>query len=198
MTKYALISVSDKSELQTIVTYLIDNEYTILSTGGTYKYILDNNPDAHNRLIQVSDFTGFPEILGGRVKTLHPKIYGGLLWDDKFDTTGIEKIDLVVVNLYPFEKTVANPDATLSDAIENIDIGGVSLIRAAAKNFKNVKLLVEPGDYTLATQKFTSLDFWQVMAVKGFNHVTEYDAAITKYLSEGTIVYRQYKTINNI
>ena len=198
MTKYALISVSDKSELQTIVKYLLDNQYTILSTGGTYKYILENNPNEHNRLIQVSDFTGFPEILGGRVKTLHPKIYGGLLWDDKFDTTGIEKIDLVVVNLYPFEKTVANPNSKLTEAIENIDIGGVSLIRAAAKNFKNVKLLVEPSDYTLATQKFTSLDFWQVMAVKGFNHVTEYDAAITKYLSEDTIVYRQYKTVNKL
>lgn len=198
MTKYALISVSDKSNLDTIVEFLHVKGYTILSTGGTYKNIYENFPEVREYLFQVSDFTGFPEILGGRVKTLHPKIYGGLLWDDKFDTTGIDKIDIVVVNLYPFKKTIENPDATLDDAIENIDIGGVSLIRAAAKNFKNVKLLVNPSDYFIATCYFEEQDFWRKMAVKGFNHVTEYDADITKYLSEDTITYRQYSRMTQL
>ena len=192
MTKYALISVSDKVNLNIIIEFLHIKGYTILSTGGTYKNIYENHPEVREFLIQVSDFTQFPEILGGRVKTLHPKIYGGLLWDDKFDTTGIEKIDLVIVNLYPFEKTIENPNVTLDDAIENIDIGGVSLIRAAAKNFKNVKLLVSPHDYYHATLNFTDNSYWRKMAVKGFDHVTQYDAAITKYLSEDTIHYRKY------
>lgn len=196
--KYALVSVSDKSNLNVIVNFLHSQGYTILSTGGTYKYIYDYHENMRESLVQVSDYTGFPEILNGRVKTLHPKIYGGLLWDERFDTTGIQKIDLVVVNLYPFQKTVANPDATLDEAIENIDIGGVSLIRAAAKNFKNTKLLTNPSDYYHATMMFDSDEFWLDMAIKGFDHVTEYDAAITQYLSNDNLVYRRYSSIKKL
>ena len=129
MSKYALISVSNKSNLNLIVDFLHEKGYTILSTGGTFKHIYDYNENVRESLIQVSDYTGFPEILNGRVKTLHPKIYGGLLWDERFDTTGIQKIDMVVVNLYPFIETISKPDTTLDNAIENIDIGGVSLIK---------------------------------------------------------------------
>jgi phosphoribosylaminoimidazolecarboxamide formyltransferase/IMP cyclohydrolase len=198
MTKYALVSVSDKSNLNIIVEFLYAKGYTILSTGGTYKYIYDYNENIRESLVQVSDYTGFPEILNGRVKTLHPKIYGGLLWDDRFDTTGIEKIDLVVVNLYPFQETVSNPDATLDDAIENIDIGGVSLIRAAAKNFKNTRLLTSPHDYYHATMMFDDPQFWRDMAIKGFDHVTEYDSAITQYLSNDTLIYRRYSSMKQL
>ena len=110
--KYALVSVSDKANLNVIVNFLHSQGYTILSTGGTYRYIYDYHENMRESLVQVSDYTGFPEILNGRVKTLHPKIYGGLLWDDRFDTTGIQKIDLVVVNSI-LSKDSANPDATL-------------------------------------------------------------------------------------
>ena len=154
--KLALISVSDKSNLSNLVSFLLKNDYNIISTGGTYKYIVENiennnidlDPlEMNKRIIPVENFTGFPEILGGRVKTLHPKIYGGILYDssilehvkdfDKFNDTmyKLEKIDLVVVNLYPFSSTVEQKKEQ-EEIIENIDIGGVSLIRAAAKIIK--------------------------------------------------------------
>ena len=198
MTKYALISVSNKINLDIIVDFLYENKYTILSTGGTFKHIYDYHENVRESLIQVSDYTGFPEILNGRVKTLHPKIYGGILWDERFNTTGIQKIDLVVVNLYPFIETISKPDTTLDDAIENIDIGGVSLIRAAAKNFKNTRLLTSPDDYAEAVKEYDNRDFWREMAVKGFDHVTEYDAAITQYLSNDKLVYRRYNSQNSL
>ena len=198
MSKYALISVSNKSNLNLIVDFLHEKGYTILSTGGTFKHIYDYNENVRESLIQVSDYTGFPEILNGRVKTLHPKIYGGLLWDERFDTTGIQKIDMVVVNLYPFIETISKPDTTLDNAIENIDIGGVSLIRAAAKNFKNTKLLTSPDDYVEAIKEYDNEAFWREMAVKGFDHVTEYDAAITQYLSNDKLVYRRYNSQNSL
>ena len=195
MEKYVLVSVWDKSDLLPVIVFLYTKGYTFLSTGGTYKYLYDNLTQIRDRLVQVSDFTGFPEILGGRVKTLHPKIYGGLLWDDKFDCEGIKKIDIVLVNLYPFSKVIQNPDSTEEDAIENIDIGGVSLIRAAAKNFKNVKLAVDPEDYQVI------IDSWHLgnkdeinryLAVKGFDMVTKYDACITNYFNND-IIYRRYE-----
>ncbi len=191
MTKYALVSVSDKSNLDILLDYLYIKGYTILSTGGTYKYIYDNHEKTRDSLIQISDWTGSPEILNGRVKTLHPKIYGGILYDSRFDTSGIEKIDLVVANLYPFEKCIQKEEVTEEEAIENIDIGGVSLIRAAAKNYKNVKLLVSPFDYYDATEKFNDNKFWKSMAIKGFDHATWYDSIITNYYSND-ICYRRY------
>ena len=107
MDKYVLVSVYNKSNLLLVIVFLYTKGYTILSTGGTFRHLYDNLTQIRDRLVQVSDFTGFPEILGGRVKTLHPKIYGGLLWDDKFDCQGIKKIDIVLVNLYPFEEVMA-------------------------------------------------------------------------------------------
>ena len=151
--KLALISVSDKSNLIDLVKFLFNNDYNIISTGGTYNHIIDNiqngnielnDVDYTKRIKSVSDFTGFPEILGGRVKTLHPKIYGGILYDptilehvedyEKFNHSmyKLEKIDLIVSNLYPFN--IKN--ATEEEIIEKIDIGGVTLIRAAAKIIK--------------------------------------------------------------
>ena len=195
MDKYVLVSVYNKSNLLPVIVFLYTKGYTILSTGGTFRYLYDNLTQIRDRLVQVSDFTGFPEILGGRVKTLHPKIYGGLLWDDKFDCEGIKKIDIVLVNLYPFEEVIQNDNSTEENAIENIDIGGVSLIRAAAKNFKNVKLAVDPEDYQVI------IDSWHLgnkdeinryLAVKGFDMVTKYDACITNYFNND-IIYRRYE-----
>ena len=197
MTKYALISVSDKSNLEILVDYLYVKDYTILSTGGTFKYIYDNFERARDSLVQVSDWTGASEILNGRVKTLHPKIYGGILYDSRFDTDGIEKIDLVVANLYPFESSINSEDVTEEKAIENIDIGGVSLIRAAAKNYKNTRLLTCPFDYYEATLNFDDTKFWKSMAIKGFDHVTWYDSVITNYFCKD-ISYRRYSQENSL
>jgi phosphoribosylaminoimidazolecarboxamide formyltransferase/IMP cyclohydrolase len=198
--KYALISVSNKEGLVPLVSCLLEKNYRILSTGGTYNMIKANFADIDDSLIKVSDFTGYPEILGGRVKTLHPKIYGGLLWDDKFDVSNIQKIDLVVVNLYPFEKVTSNNECNLETAIENIDIGGVSLIRAAAKNFKNVRLLVDPNDYEEFIGNWDSTnspEHRRQLAVKGFDHVTKYDANITHYLNRD-ICYRRFETTRTL
>ncbi len=202
MTKYALISVSDKTGIIPMSHFLFSQGYTILSTGGTYRHIYDNLPEGQSpdSLIQVSDFTGFPEILGGRVKTLHPKIYGGLLWDGRFNCNGIDKIDIVVVNLYPFEEKIKDENITEDIAIENIDIGGVSLIRAASKNFKNVRLLVDPADYEYVCNNWDSTNMYfyrKNQAIKGFDMVTRYDAAITNYFS-GDIIYRKYTTTSGL
>lgn len=193
MVNYVLVSVSDKSNLLPLISFLHAKEYKILSTGGTFKHIYDNLEDVRDSLIQVSDFTGFPEILNGRVKTLHPKIYGGLLWDEKFNCEGITKIDMVVVNLYPFESVIKKENTEMDEAIENIDIGGVSLIRAAAKNFKNVKLVVDPSDYSDLMNNWGQLDTKR-LAIKGFDMVTKYDAAITNYFNSN-ISYRRYEKL---
>lgn len=193
MKKHAIISVSDKSNLNTIVSFLLSKNYTILSTGGTFNYIKTNFPNLlDSELVQVSEFTGFPEVLGGRVKTLHPDIYSGILYDSKFNESVKAIIDVVVVNLYPFEQVIQSNDCTLDNAIENIDIGGVSLIRAAAKNFKNIKLLVDSNDYELCITNFENIDFWKNMAIKGFKQVTNYDASITNYFNND-IVFRCYE-----
>lgn len=195
MRNYVLVSVSDKSNILPFVCFLYEKDYTILSTGGTYQHIYDNLINVRDRLVQVSDFTGFEEILGGRVKTLHPKIYGGLLWDDKFDCAEITKIDTLIVNLYPFEDVIAKEDTTEELAIENIDIGGVSLIRAAAKNFKNVRLVVDPMDYQNIMENWDDSESYTVrrqFAVKGFDLVTRYDASITNYFNKD-IVFRRYE-----
>ena len=148
--KTALISVSDKAGLDTLTHYLDKNNTKIISTGGTAKYIENLGIEVD----QVSDLTNFPEIMNRRVKTLNPIIYGGLLnrplIDDEIQNElGITNIDLVVVNLYPFEKTVAKDNVNEEDAIENIDIGGPSMIRASAKNFYSKTIVTDPDDYKI-------------------------------------------------
>ena len=146
--KYALISVSDKSNIEDIARSLVDLGYTILSTGGTAKYLTSMSiPN-----VSVSDFTEFEEILGGRVKTLHPKIHAGILAKslrDLEDCSDVyDLIDIVIVNLYPFEKTISKSSCTYEDAIENIDIGGPAMLRAAAKNHNRVTVITDPDDYS--------------------------------------------------
>ena len=144
----ALISVSDKSAIVPFAKSLTDLGIDIISTGGTYKLLKEEGI----HVTEISNYTDFPEIMGGRVKTLHPKIHGGILARRNVDFAVMEEhnippIDLVVVNLYPFEATVAKPDCHLASAIENIDIGGPTMLRAAAKNHKHVTVLVDPSDY---------------------------------------------------
>src|SRR3974390_475576 len=146
----ALLSVSDKTGLVPLAKTLVAAGVELISTGGTAKALREAGLPA----TELSAYTGFPEMLDGRVKTLHPKVHGGLLFRrgdaghvEAARTHGIEPIDLVVVNLYPFEQTVAKPNATLEDAVENIDIGGPSMLRSAAKNHESVTVVVDPADY---------------------------------------------------
>ena len=184
----ALISVSDKRDLIPFASGLAEMGVEILSTGGTCRQLVEAGIEA----IEVSAKTGFPEIMDGRVKTLHPVIHGGLLGRRGTDEAvmsehGIEPIDLLAVNLYPFEETITDPDATLEDAIENIDIGGPAMIRAASKNHDGVAVVVDPGDYdqvleTLRNNEM-SADYRRRLAAKAYAHTAAYDTAITKYLS---------------
>jgi phosphoribosylaminoimidazolecarboxamide formyltransferase/IMP cyclohydrolase len=185
----ALVSVSDKSDLIPFVRGLADLGAEILSTGGTARQLREAGIEA----IEVSDKTGFPEIMDGRVKTLHPKIHGGLLGRRGTDESvmqehGIEPIDLLCVNLYPFAATIARDDATIGDAIENIDIGGPAMIRAASKNHDGVAVVVDPADYddVLAALKGNGLrlEDRRRLAAKAYAHTASYDTAITKYLSK--------------
>ncbi|MGI9232251.1 MAG: bifunctional phosphoribosylaminoimidazolecarboxamide formyltransferase/IMP cyclohydrolase [Woeseiaceae bacterium] len=184
----ALVSVSDKRGLIPFVTGLAELGVEVLSTGGTSRQLRDAGLD----VTEVSEKTGFPEIMDGRVKTLHPVIHGGLLGrrgtdEAVMDEHGIEPIDLLVVNLYPFEQTIARDDATVDDAIENIDIGGPAMIRAASKNHDSVAVVVSPDDYesVLANLKNNalSLEFRRRLAAKAYAHTASYDTAITRYLS---------------
>jgi len=184
----ALVSVSDKSDLIPFVAGLAKRGVEIISTGGTAKQLQDAGIDA----IEVSDKTGFPEIMDGRVKTLHPKIHGGLLGrrgtdEAVMDEHNIEPIDLLVVNLYPFEQTIERKDATIDDAIEKIDIGGPAMIRAASKNHDGVAVIVDPADYDSVLAKLEAdeldLDERRRLAAKAYAHTAAYDTAITKYLS---------------
>ena len=185
----ALVSVSDKRELIPFVSGLAELGIEILSTGGTARQLREAGIEA----IEVSEKTGFPEIMDGRVKTLHPRIHGGLLGrrgtdESVMEEHGIEPIDMLVVNLYPFEQTIARDDATIDDAIENIDIGGPAMIRAASKNHDGVAVVVDPGDYTniLSMLKAEELDLEERrrLAAKAYAHTAAYDTAITKYLSD--------------
>jgi len=184
----ALVSVSDKRGLIPFVTGLTELGVEVLSTGGTCKQLRD----AGLEVIEVSEKTGFPEIMDGRVKTLHPVIHGGLLGRRGTDESvmqehGIEPIDLLVVNLYPFEQTIAREDATIDEAIENIDIGGPAMIRAAAKNHDGVAVIVEPADYESVLDDLRNnaltLESRRRLAAKAYAHTASYDTAITKYLS---------------
>jgi len=187
----ALISVSDKTGIVELAKALASQGVEILSTGGTAKLLSDNGV----RVTEVSAYTGFPEMLDGRVKTLHPKIHGGLLGRrdlpahvEAMQQHGIPPIDLLVVNLYPFEQTVAKPGCTLEDAIENIDIGGPTMLRAAAKNHGSVAVVVDAADYGTVLDEMKanagaigdSTRF--TLAVKVFEHTARYDGAIANYL----------------
>jgi phosphoribosylaminoimidazolecarboxamide formyltransferase/IMP cyclohydrolase len=184
----ALVSVSDKSDLIPFVEGLAALGAEILSTGGTAKLLRDAGIDA----IDVSAKTGFPEIMDGRVKTLHPTVHGGLLGRRGTDEAvmaehGIEPIDLLCVNLYPFEATIAREDATIDDAIENVDIGGPAMIRAASKNHDGVAVVVDPADYNEVLTSLggngLSLEDRRRLAAKAYAYTAAYDTAITKYLS---------------
>lgn len=186
----ALISVSDKTGILEFARELVNLGVEILSTGGTFKLLQDNGVPA----VEVADYTGFAEMMDGRVKTLHPKIHGGILGrrgiDDGIMTEhGIKPIDLVAVNLYPFAATVAKPGCTLPDAIENIDIGGPTMVRSAAKNHKDVAIVVNAGDYSdvLASLQAGGLTYAERFALmlKAFEHTAAYDGMIANYL--GTI-----------
>lgn len=186
----ALISVSDKTGVVDFARELAALDVEILSTGGTYKLLRDNNVPA----VEVADYTGFPEMMDGRVKTLHPKIHGGILGrrgtdDGVMSQHGIQPIDLVAVNLYPFEATVAKPDCDLPTAIENIDIGGPTMVRSAAKNHKDVAIVVNAGDYAqvIESLKHGGMTYAQRfdLALKAFEHTSAYDGMIANYL--GTI-----------
>ncbi len=186
--KRALISVSDKTGILDFARALVARDVEILSTGGTAKLLMENNV----AVTEVSSYTGFPEMMDGRIKTLHPKIHGGILARRGKDEAvmqehGIQAIDLLVVNLYPFEATVANPECLLADAIENIDIGGPTMLRAAAKNHNDVVVVVEPSDYTevlkqLAENGGTDYQLRYQLAWKTFAHTAKYDSAISNYL----------------
>jgi phosphoribosylaminoimidazolecarboxamide formyltransferase/IMP cyclohydrolase len=187
----ALVSVSDKSGLVEFCRELAALGIEILSSGGTAALLRENGIAA----VEVSDYTGFPEMMGGRIKTLHPKIHGGILGRRGIDEGvmaqhGISPIDLVVVNLYPFEQTIAKPDCELAEAIENIDIGGPAMIRAAAKNHESVGVVVDPADYPrvlgeLQTQGgCLSDDMRFKLAIKSFRHTAAYDSAIAAYLGK--------------
>ena len=191
----ALLSVSDKAGLAGLGKSLADAGFDLVSTGGTYAALAD----AGLPVTQVADLTGSPEILDGRVKTLHPKIHGAILARRDLDSHvaelaghAIEPIDLVVVNLYPFVETVAGGGATLEEALENIDIGGPTLLRAAAKNFPDVLVVVDPADYgwlgeRLGAGEPVTLDERRGLARKAFQHVALYDSAVSRYLSDGDL-----------
>ena len=193
----ALLSVSDKTGIVEFAQGLVARGVKLLSTGGTAKLLAE----AGLPVMEVSDYTGFPEMMDGRVKTLHPKVHGGILGrrgtdDEVMNQHGIERIDMVVVNLYPFAATVAKPDCTLEDAIENIDIGGPTMVRSAAKNHKDVAIVVNNSDFdailaemdqnenslTLAT-RFN-------LAIKAFEHTAQYDSMIANYFGQKVPPYQ--------
>lgn len=190
--KRALVSVSDKSGLIPFVKGLIENGFEIISTGGTQKAI----EQAGLPVIGISEVTGFPEIMDGRVKTLHPMVHGGLLsvrtnekHQEEMRKNGIQYIDMVVVNLYPFKQTIEKEGVSFADAIENIDIGGPSMLRSAAKNHQFVTVVCDAADYDKVMEEIrangdTTLETRSKLAAKVFRHTAAYDATIAQYLTE--------------
>ena len=186
----ALISVSDKTGVVEFAQQLRSLGWEIIATGGTMKLLRDSNVE----VINISDVTGFPEICDGRVKTLHPKVHGGLLArrDDEshlqaLKDNGIEFIDMVCVNLYPFRQTIAKPDVTMEDTIENIDIGGPSMLRSAAKNYKDVTVVCDPADYATIIEEIkeggnTTVETRLQLSAKAYTHTAEYDSMIATYM----------------
>ena len=191
---YALLSVSNKDGIVDFGEGLVRAGYTLISSGGTHAVLQAEGIP----VMKVSEYTGSPEILNGRVKTLHPKIHGGILAqrgnpvhdiDRKANEIGL--IDIVAVNLYPFKETVAKPDVTLAEAIENIDIGGPSMVRSAAKNYKDVAVLTNPNQYGIYLDamngNISSVTVEQLrkqFMLEAFKHTAEYDAAISAWMSE--------------
>ena len=189
---YALLSVSNKVGIVDFARSLVDYGYTLISSGGTHSVIAAEGIP----VTKVSDYTGSPEILNGRVKTLHPKIHGGILaqrgnpaHDLDRGANEIGLIDIVAVNLYPFKETVAKPDVTLADAIENIDIGGPSMVRSAAKNYKDVAVLTNPNQYGIYLDALqgnitsvTAEELREQFMKEAFKHTAEYDAAISAWM----------------
>ncbi|MDZ7962485.1 MAG: bifunctional phosphoribosylaminoimidazolecarboxamide formyltransferase/IMP cyclohydrolase [Aulosira sp. DedQUE10] len=211
MARLALLSVSNKTGLIELARSLVEEfNFDLISSGGTAKAI----KDAGIPVTKVSDYTGSPEILGGRVKTLHPRIHGGILARRDFpqDVTDLENnqirpIDLVVVNLYPFAETIAKAGVTLPEAIEQIDIGGPAMLRASSKNFAHLTVLCDPAQYDEYLQELrqhngeASLEFRQKSALKGFLHTASYDQAIASYLIQaqnGESLPQQYSLSGNI
>ena len=194
MNYYALLSVSNKDGIVDFAEGLVRSGYQIISSGGTHAVL----QAAGIPVMKVSEYTGSPEILNGRVKTLHPKIHGGILaqrgnpaHDIDRDANGIGFIDIVAVNLYPFKETIAKPDVTFDEAIENIDIGGPSMVRSAAKNHKDVAVLTNPNQYGIFLDalkgNISSVTVEQLrsqFAVEAFRHTAEYDAAITAWMED--------------
>lgn len=191
MTKQAILSVSDKTGLAALAQALHELDYALIASGGTARAIAETGIPVQ----EVSDLTGAPEMLGGRVKTLHPAVHGGILArnteNDQADLAaqGYQNIDLVVCNLYPFQQTVAQEDVTLAAAVEQIDIGGVTLLRAAAKNYIRVTVICDPADYDsilaeIRGQGDTHLTTRQKLALKAFQHTAVYDDAIANYLRQ--------------
>ena len=188
----AILSVYDKTGLIEFASGLADLGWNLLASGGTAKLLRQKSIS----VTEVADYTGSPEILGGRVKTLHPAIHGGLLArptaEDHQQLLDLnwDYIDLVAVNLYPFEETVAKPGVTYADAIENIDIGGVTLIRAAAKNHERVTLICEPSDYNVILEELRNGGISEKtrtkLAIKGFAATAHYDTVIYDYLKKQT------------
>lgn len=200
--KRALISLSDKTGAVRFAKYLDEKGVEIYSTGGTHKLLTQSGINVK----EVTELTGFPEMMDGRIKTLNPKVHGGILAvrDNEehmaqAEKNGVKMIDLIAVNLYPFEKTVLKPDVKLEDAIENIDIGGPTMLRSAAKNYKFVTVITEPADYDRFMEEYEehggiSLEFRQELARKVFAKASKYDAAISEYL-EKTLACNLKKTI---
>jgi phosphoribosylaminoimidazolecarboxamide formyltransferase/IMP cyclohydrolase len=190
--KRALISVSDKTGVLALAKYLAEHGVEILSTGGTAKLLSDNGIN----VVEVGEYTGFPEMMDGRVKTLHPKVHGGILarrdlahHKSAMQKHDIPPIDMVVVNLYPFAATIAKPGVTFDDAIENIDIGGPAMVRASAKNHEFVAIITDAGDYPHIIAEMKANDgalsgsTRLELAKRAFAHTAEYDGMISTYLS---------------
>ena len=190
MNYYALLSVSNKDGIVDFADGLVRSGYQIISSGGTHAVLQAEGIP----VMKVSEYTGSPEIMNGRVKTLHPKIHGGILsqrgnpsheLDRKANDIGL--IDVVAVNLYPFKETVAKPDVTFAEAIENIDIGGPSMVRSAAKNYKDVTVLTNPQQYGELIEALTGIrgtveELRPKFALEAFKHTAEYDAAIYEWM----------------
>src|SRR3990170_6493590 len=199
----ALISVYDKAGVRELAMSLAELGFDIYSTGGTQRHLGEAGLPVHS----ISALTGFPEILEGRVKTLHPMVHGGILARrdrpghmEELARSEIPPIDLVCVNLYPFVETVSRPEVTLDEALENIDIGGPTMLRAAAKNFPSVLVLVDPADYDETLDSLRAedgdprsvpLEFRRRLAEKAFQHVASYDTAVAQYLRAGVGAVRE-------
>ncbi len=196
----ALISLTDKSGIEGFAKELAGLGIEILSTGGTAKKIRETGVP----VMDVSEFTGFPEMLDGRVKTLHPKVHGGILnqrhnedHQAQCKDHGLKNIDLIAVNLYAFEKTVADPNCSLADAIENIDIGGPTMLRSSAKNFQDVTVIVDPADYPQVLKEIkdtgnTTLKTRFRLAAKVFALTAKYDTVISAWLNKVDVDSNNY------